>query len=186
MNESPVAPPPVIETPVYDPNAFVLQGENEEFLKGKRSLPHISTPESDTIATFFAVVVFMCLMAGIGFIAIGGGLVFQMVVGGILILVGAGCLAMMVWSTNPKRQKARLQGRVLVGEVVESEKIRGYAGRHEADGIGVRYRLPRPRERRLGTVWKGLRRGIGNGWLPHPERLCMYGMRRTGNITSYE
>lgn len=144
MSEVPTSPPIMKETPVLDPRAFVLHGENEAFLKGRRSYPYLSDGAEDLFAAFLAIVAFFCLMAGFWFFVTGEGQVFNIVAGVVLVLTGVGSLGVMVWSTRPKRRNTKLVGQVLIGEVLESEKIRGYRGEPHLDGIGVRYQFTTP------------------------------------------
>jgi hypothetical protein len=140
MNESPVAPAPIIETPVYDPRAFVLHWENEAYLKGKRPTPYLRDGgEEAGLVAFMALAGFFCLMGGVWMIFSGGGQVVMLVAGVVLLLAGFGGVGVMVWAVDPTRQNAKRTGRLLVGQIVEAEKIRIQTGTGHRESIGVRY-----------------------------------------------
>lgn len=144
MSETPVV---IRETPVFDSRAFVLHWENEAYLRGKRPTPYLTDSEGQMIVAGFVIATFLCCL-GAFFIFAESNWQPAMLISGVVLLLagGVGMVGVFVY-TNPARQKAILDGFLIAGEVLKSEKIRIEGGKGSRERIGVYYQFMTPEGR---------------------------------------
>jgi membrane protein implicated in regulation of membrane protease activity len=139
MNEIPAMPQSAkAETPMPDPNVFLLRHDNWDFLHGQRANPVIIKRLTNTAPLFvagLAIVALIYVSLLLIFVMTGGN--FALVAVGLIFFV----VAFLGIRLRQMRNLRPQQGIVLQGEVIRAEKIRIGQGRYEVEKIGVRYRF---------------------------------------------
>jgi hypothetical protein len=165
MSESPVVPPPVVEMPVMDPEAFLLHRANQDFLGGQRTVPITETKNTD--GTLAVVGLSMVgVLVGVSIIAGGNGVLEPTIIGIFLLLGAFVAGAVAVQSSHTAGGKA--VGKVIEGRVLEAEKIRIQTGKGSMESIGVRYEFVTPEGRRLHSRAEAPLQETGRTMAPAP------------------
>jgi hypothetical protein len=136
----------ITETPVLDPNLFLLNRVNRAFVQRRNDKPHFLMREPELskrqVIDFFVILLWFSACAGavLGFPSGTGAFVLGMIVL-LTIAYGAG-----LKPTTFPGNKSELVGWILPGVVLHSEKVRVEREQSWREHLGIRFEFTTPEE----------------------------------------